>query len=68
MGTYMQAAKPGWKTTEFWLTLLASLAGAAIASGVIGEGSQVGEILGTIVIGLSNLGYGVSRGLTKGVK
>lgn len=30
--------KPGWQTTEFWITILSTLIGALVLSGVIGQG------------------------------
>lgn len=57
----MNESKPGYKTTEFWLSLLAMLVGAAIASGAIGEATAVGKALGFAALVLSQLGYTVSR-------
>jgi hypothetical protein len=55
--------KPGYKTTEFWLSLLAILVGAVIASGVIspdGTGTAA-KIVGGLVTLLGALGYTVQR-------
>lgn len=57
--------KPGWKTTEFWLNVVAQVAGALMIAGVFPEGSVPHEILGVIIMALGNLGYGISRGLAK---
>ena len=57
--------KPGYKTTEFWLSTVAMLVGAALASGAIGEGSQAEKIVGFIASALASLGYTVSRGMAK---
>lgn len=57
--------KPGYKTTEFWLTLLAQLTGFAYASGLIETGGTLDKIAGVIVMVLSAAGYAVSRGIAK---
>ncbi len=57
--------KSGYKTTEFWLTAIASVLGLLFASGVISDGSQVDKILGMASTVLSGCGYSVSRGLAK---
>ena len=54
--------KPGIKTTEFWLTLLASLAGAAQAAFA---GTAAGQIAGLVVMALASAGYSASRGRAK---
>lgn len=58
--------KPGYKTTEFYVALLAIIVGAVFASGLVTEGSTLDKVLGTIVAILGQLGYTVSRTLTKG--
>ena len=57
--------KPGYKTTEFWLSLAALVLGALLASGAIGEDSGSGKILAFAASALTALGYSVSRGMTK---
>lgn len=57
--------KPGWKTTEFWLSVAAAVIGALYASGVVTEGSSLERVLGVIATVLAALGYSVSRGLAK---
>jgi hypothetical protein len=69
--TVSDAVKPGWKTTEFWLSLATSLAGLAALFGVItpteagtamiGITQAVGGIMSTIAI----VGYSWSRGKAK---
>lgn len=56
---------PGYKTSEFWLSLLAMIIGSIFASGLVGEGGAVGEILGMSAVILGKLGYTVPRGLAK---
>lgn len=57
--------KPGYKTTEFWLTLIATVIGATVASGILVEGSMLAQILGIALVALSNLGYTYSRSKVK---
>lgn len=57
--------KPGYKTTEFWLTVLAQLISFAYMSGAIGAGTAIDQILGLIVSMLSAAGYTVARGQAK---
>lgn len=53
--------KPGYKTTEFWLTVIASVGSLLIASGALIEGSALASIVATIVSGLATLGYSAGR-------
>ena len=57
--------KPGYKTTEFWLSLLAVIVGLLIASGAIAEASSLGKILALAASALATLGYTYVRGTTK---
>ncbi len=59
------AVKPGYKTTEFWLSTVATLAGIALASGAIPEGGQVAQIIGGVLAVLSQLGYSSARAKVK---
>jgi len=61
----MKEVKPGYKTTEFWLTAIASIVGILFASGVVGEGTMLYQALGVGATILSTLGYQVSRGIAK---
>ena len=58
-------SKPGYKTTEFWLSTLAAIVGLIVASGVVPDGGFGAQIIGAVVSGLAALGYSVSRGLAK---
>lgn len=58
--------KPGWKTSEFWLSTVAMLLGQAYASGAIADGGTASKIAGLAVSVLAALGYTVSRGMAKG--
>jgi hypothetical protein len=57
--------RPGYKTTEFWLTVAATLLGAAFASDLIPSDSKWAQVLGLAASVLSSLGYTVSRTLVK---
>jgi hypothetical protein len=57
--------KPGYKTTEFWLTFLAMLIGVVMASGVFVEGHWALQVVGMASVVLAKLGYTASRGRTK---
>lgn len=63
--TTTTATKPGYKTTEFWLSLLAMIVGLLYTSGVISSGTTADKIAGLAVQVLAALGYSVSRGLAK---
>lgn len=52
---------PGWKTTEFWLSLLAAVVGIVMASGIIPATSTWEKIVGIVASVLSALGYQVMR-------
>lgn len=57
--------KPGWKTTEFWLSTAAALLSAAYASGAIGQGTPLDKALSIVAMALAAAGYSVSRGAAK---
>jgi hypothetical protein len=57
--------KPGYKTTEFWLTIIATVIGLLESSGVIGAGTQAEHVIGMVAGILTALGYTVSRGIAK---
>lgn len=57
--------KPGYKTTEAWLTLASQLLGWMYASGVIGDAGTAAKVAALAAAGLSALGYSVSRGMAK---
>ena len=51
--------KPGWKTTEFWIVLVAQTAAAWLIA--FGQEALAGVILSAV----SALGYTLSRGFAK---
>lgn len=56
-----QPPKPGYKSTEFWLSSIATILGIVLASGAVPEGGMVGQIIGGVLALLANLGYTASR-------
>tara|TARA_R110000744_G_scaffold13121_2_gene38450 strand:- start:6463 stop:6708 length:246 start_codon:yes stop_codon:yes gene_type:complete len=56
--------KPGWKTTEFWLSLLTILIGAITTSGAISNNTVL-QGLGLAATALGALGYSGARAVTK---
>lgn len=54
-------AKPGYKTTEFWLTATAVVTGLVVVSGVIPATGPYSQVVGMIVGLLGALGYAVPR-------
>lgn len=56
----MSETKPGYKTSEFWLSLVVVILGALAASGLLAEGPWV-KIAGVITTTLTAMGYGKFR-------
>lgn len=57
--------KPGWKTTEFWLSGLAIALGFFMEGGWIGDDSLVAKIVGGLLVLLGALGYTAGRSMVK---
>lgn len=60
--------KPGYKTTEFWLSLAAIVIGAVMASGALdqlGGDHWLVKVIGIAASVLGALGYTAVRGFTK---
>lgn len=51
----------GWKSTEFFMTVLTFILCLLVQANVLGSGSQVEHVASLIIEGLSTLGYGMSR-------
>ena len=57
--------KPGYKTTEFWLSAAATVVGLAIASGIVPTSGTWPQIVGQVTGVLGALGSTVSRTAVK---
>ena len=59
--------KPGWKTTEFWLTCTVALASLLWGADIIDPDAAgtANKVFGFVVAALGAVGYTVSRGLAK---
>jgi hypothetical protein len=60
--------RPGYRTTEFWLSFAAMLVGAAMSSGAFADTSDVMKYLGMGASLLSALGYTVCRTWAKSLQ
>lgn len=60
-----QTNKPGWQTTEFWLTFIAHIVGFLSVSGLLNTTKEI-TILAMAASILSQLGYTASRTYLKG--
>lgn len=58
------AVKPGYKSTEFWLSSVAAIVGVVMASGATTD-SVIMKVAGMATLVLAALGYSVSRGMAK---
>lgn len=64
----MNETKAGYKTTEFWMSLLATLLGFLLASGamdVVPGDSWIAKLVGGAVAALASMGYSASRAKVK---
>ena len=59
--TETPSVKPGYKTTEFWMSAGATVVGLAIASGVIPETGVWPKVVALVVSAFAAMGYTVSR-------
>ncbi len=57
--------KPGYQTTEFWLSLTSALTGITLASNAVDDMDQTSQVLASISVALAGLGYGPSRVMAK---
>ena len=57
----MNKNKPGYKTTEFWLSAAAAAIGGMLAAGVIAPASTAAQVVGLISSALVALGYTGAR-------
>lgn len=61
----MEPIKPGFKTSEYWLTVASMIISAVYMSVIVVDGTALEKGLGLLAGALVALGYTVSRGLTK---
>lgn len=59
--TTKSEVKPGYKTTEFWLSVGACALGAFAASGALPDDHIVMKVAGMTLAALGAMGYTVSR-------
>ncbi len=64
-GVEAAVVKPGYKTTEFWLSAVATIVGLVLASGIVPSNGPWVQVTGLITGVLGALGYTVSRGNVK---
>lgn len=57
--------KPGWKTTEFWLSLITIIVTAVLGSGLLPEGHWITKAIAAAAAALASAGYAVARGNAK---
>jgi hypothetical protein len=55
-------AKPGYKTTEFWVTVVTAVYGLLNMSGAL---EQVSNWHGGIILTIATAAYAIARGLAK---
>ena len=66
--TKLDSERPGWQTSEFWLTLVAVILTAILSSGAIDDVPTVAKVIAAIVAALAALGYTGGRAVLKGLK
>ena len=59
--TAAATVKPGYKTTEFWMTAGATAVGLAIASGIVPDTGVWPKIVALVISAFAAMGYTVSR-------
>lgn len=57
--------KPGFKTTEFWISVAVTVVSLLVASGAFAEESGVGKVLALIAAALASAGYSAARAVAK---
>ena len=67
----MGELKPGWQSTEFWVSIATSLSGLAVTLGYLTTDQTtplikaVEQISGGVIMVAGVFGYAISRGLAK---
>jgi len=57
--------KSGWKTSEFWLTLMAMMLGGFVAAGVVPTTHWAMNVAGIALTLLGSMGYTAARAKVK---
>jgi len=57
--------KPGWKTSEFWVSLMAGAAGLYLIVFGVRESNQSAMTIGAGLLASAGVGYSISRGMAK---
>jgi hypothetical protein len=57
--------KKGIYSSEFWVNVVAMLAGIVMASGAIPEGGVVAQIVGGVMMAISSASYTAGRSILK---
>lgn len=57
--------KPGYKTTEFWMSALVAVIGLVVASGAVPAGGPWERGIAFIASALATMGYTASRATAK---
>ena len=62
--------KPSWKSSEFYITIVATVVGLLMSSGLLSDPNNIWtKAVGMISTALAAMGYSIARGLAKsGVK
>jgi len=61
VSTEPNTVKPGYKTTEFWLSFAAVIVGAVQASGFVPSEGPWNQVLGMVISALVAMGYTGAR-------
>jgi hypothetical protein len=59
------AEKPGYLSTEFYINVVAILAGIIMASGLIPEGGVAAQIIGGVMTAIASASYTAGRSVLK---
>jgi hypothetical protein len=57
--------RPGYKSSEFWLAVVATMGTLFLSSGLVGETHWVVKAVSLLVAALASMGYSASRGAVK---
>lgn len=60
-----EGAKPGWKTTEFWVTIACAVIGTGLSAWGANSGNDALVEVGVMLTGGASGLYAISRGVAK---